>query len=101
MCKCLKLRKLQNDGAVSEFSVTGEKCAKKRGKIPKSTKNWRRVEAKFGNFSVEKVPLLAIMKGERRAKRRLVRRHHGAFDPGRYGLIRPVPPGNPDTPLNV
>ena len=54
VCNCLKLRKLQNDGAVLEFSVRGEKCAKNGEKIPKSGKIQSGAEAKFGNFSVEK-----------------------------------------------
>jgi hypothetical protein len=54
VCNYLKLRKLQSDGAVSEFSARGEKCAKNGRKIPKSRKNWSGAEAKFGNFSVEK-----------------------------------------------
>ena len=54
MCNYLKLRKLQSDGAVSEFSARGEKCAKNGVKIPKSGKIRSGAEAKFGNFSVEK-----------------------------------------------
>ena len=54
MCNYLKLRKLQSDGAVSEFSVRGEKCAKNGEKIPKSGKIPSGAETKFGNFSVEK-----------------------------------------------